>query len=111
MKTIEIKGWIFARPQQSWEGNGIQYEFSDFDYVKAAERTPNERWCAYRKLSEHTIRVDVPDDIDPVALMLQSLEAERSDLHRTYRMKLGEINERIGKLQALPFHGTEVVED
>lgn len=101
MKTIEIKGWIFARPESEWEGGGIKYEFSSFDYEAAAKR--DNHWRGYQKVVEHVVRADVPDDIDPTALMLKALEAERNNLREAFQMKLNEINDRIAKLQALTF--------
>ena len=107
MKKIEIKGWIFAKPASEWEGGGIKYEFSTFDYEDAAKR--DNHWRGYQKLAEHVVRAEVPDDIDPTALMLRALEGERNDLRAAYQMKLNEINDRISKLQALPFSAAEVV--
>ncbi|WP_407059235.1 hypothetical protein ACKZDW_02300 (plasmid) [Ralstonia syzygii subsp. celebesensis] len=103
MKTVEIKGWIFAKPATGWEGAGIKYEFSSFDYEAACARGACNEWRSYRKVVEHTIRIDVPDDIDPTALMLKALESERDDLRAAFQMKISEINDKISKLQALTF--------
>jgi hypothetical protein len=37
MKTIEIKGWIFAEPKEPWEGDGLKYHFSSIDYERWAK--------------------------------------------------------------------------
>ena len=109
MKTIEIKGWIYAHVCDY--SDRVSYEFSDSDYVALAARGGQcaDIYRRYTKLSEHVISVEVPE-IDVHAMKLAALEAERTALRAAFQMKLNEINERISKLQALPFNASEVVE-
>lgn len=108
MKTVEIKGWIFAKVNEY--NDRVYYEFSDNDYEEWAkkERSGSSTWAAYKKLVPHTITVEVPD-FDVHAAKLASLEAERTALRAAFTLRLNEINDRISKLQALPFTPPEVV--
>lgn len=102
MKTIEIKGWIYARV---WDhSDRVEYEFSDRDYEAAAERGGQcaDIYRQYKKLAEHVITAEVPD-VDVRATKLAALEAERTSLRAAFQMKINEINDRIAKLQALTF--------
>lgn len=107
MKTIEIKGWIFAEPKEVWEGEGLKYSFSAIDFEKWAQEGMRG-YAKYTKVAEHTIVADVRDDVDPTASMIRALEAEKDALRKVFNEKIKEINESIAKLQALPFTPTEV---
>lgn len=102
MQTVEIKGWIYAEPKEYWEGAELKYSFSTFDYEKWTQEG-NSGFSQYTKVAEHTIVADVRDDIDPTAAMLRALEAEKEGLRKAFNTKVAEINDRIAKLQALPF--------
>ncbi|RIJ84976.1 hypothetical protein RSP822_18065 [Ralstonia solanacearum] len=106
MKTIELKGWIYALV---WDySDHVSYEFSDRDYEALAARGGQfaDIYVQYKKLEEHVITVDVPE-VDVHATKLAALETERTALRAAFQMKLNEINERISKLQALPFSAAE----
>ncbi|CAJ0710618.1 hypothetical protein ACPCHQ_11785 [Ralstonia thomasii] len=107
MKTIEIKGWIFAEPNE-WDGT-LQYKFSSIDY-EAWAKNGDAHYGRYTKVAEHTIVAEVKDDVDPAAAMIKALEAEREALRAAFTLKVASINEKISKLQALPFNSAEVVE-
>lgn len=99
-RTIEIKGWIFAKPNDY--GNKIDFEFSSYDYEAAAKRGyAGADWGSYKKVAEHTIVAEVPDDIDPVAMKLAALEAERTDLRAKYAARVAQIENEISKLTAI----------
>lgn len=100
MKTIEIKGWIWAMPNTF--GESVEYKFDSFDYEAAAKRNPDTNWGTYRKVREHRFAVEVPE-LDPRELILASLEAEREAVRAQFTLRINDINDRISKLQALPF--------
>ena len=102
MKTIEIKGWIFAEPKAPWEGDGLKYHFSTIDYERWAKEGMRG-YGKYTKVAEHTIVAEVRDDVDPAAAMIRALNAEKDHLRKECNAKVADINERIGKLQALTF--------
>lgn len=109
MKTIEIKGWIFAEPKEAWEGDGLKYSFSTIDFEKWANEGMRS-YGKYVKVAEHTIVAEVRDDVDPTASMIHALNAEKDALRKAFNAKLEEINDRIAKLQALTFDPTGAVE-
>ena len=102
MKTIEIKGWIFVEPKETWEGSGLKYSFSPNDYEKWAKEG-DASFSKYTKVAEHTIVAEVRDDVDPTAAMIRSLEAEKEYLRKAFNGRVAQINDRIAKLQALTF--------
>lgn len=102
MKTIEIKGWIFAQPKDEWMGGGFSYEFSQYDYEKWTENG-TKGFEDRVKVGEYTIKTEVRDDIDPTAVMLRALESEKEQVRKDFNEKISQINDRIAKLQALTF--------
>lgn len=102
MKTIEIKGWIFAEPKEVWEGSGLKYSFSTHDYEAWANKG-DSIFARYTKVAEHTIVAEVRDDVDPTASMIRALEAEWESLRKTFNARVAEINNAISNLQALTF--------
>jgi len=107
MQTIEIKGWIFAKPNGYTKR--IEFEFSSYDYEKAVKEGYNvSDWGSLKKIAEHTITVDVPDDIDPAALLIAGLEAERTKLRAEFTRRINDINDKIQSLQAIEYKPAEV---
>lgn len=105
-KTIEIKGWIFVKPNDY--GNKIDFEFSSYDYEAAVKRGYGATdWGKYKKVAEHTILAEVPDDIDPVSLKLAALEAERTELRAKFTVRIAEIEDQISKLTAIEYVPSE----
>lgn len=103
MKTIEIKGWIFAAPKGSWEGKGLSYEFSTSDYEKWAKQG-DPHFSKYVKVAEHTIVCEVRDDVDPTASMIRALEAQKEAARKEFNERVAHINNQIRDLQALTFN-------
>ncbi len=105
METIEMKGWIFAKP--SWDASRVIYEFSQYNYeewAKNPEIDSRGEYKTYRKISEHTIRIDfeVPD-IDPRQMIVDGLEAQKTAIRAELGKRIAEIEDQISKLTALPF--------
>jgi hypothetical protein len=110
MKTIEIKGWIFARP--TWDAEGVNFEFSTHDYTEWAKNRSIDTdgaYKSYRKVCDHVIRMDVPE-FDPKTMMVEALEAEKIALRAEFTRRVTEIEGQISKLLALPFVPTAEVE-
>lgn len=107
---IEIKGWIWAKATMF--GNKVEFEFSSNDYEKWAKTQPSSvmDWGSHKKIAEHTIVVDVPDDIDPVSLRVAGLERERETLRSEFARRLNEINDQISRLTAIEYTPATVVE-
>lgn len=105
MKTIQINGWIWAKP--SYDGRSVEYSFDDFDFEAAAKRG-TASFGEYRKVCEHTVTAEVPNDFDPRQMRINQLEAERTELRAKFQMRLTEIQEEISKLNALPFSGEDI---
>jgi hypothetical protein len=54
---------------------------------------------------ETEIEIEVPDDYDPRAQQIAALEKEKQKVMAEYQKNLTEINDRISKLQAIPYTG------
>lgn len=107
MQTIEIKGWIFAKP--SWDAKTVHYEFSTYDYEQWAKNPDIDKsgqYKSYRKVGEHTIRADAPPDLDPRQMMVDGLEAHKTAIRAELGKRIAEIEEQISKLQAIEYTPT-----
>lgn len=51
----------------------------------------------------HSFEVDVPDDFDPTAKQIAALEKEKAKVRKEFNARIAQLNEQIGKLQALTF--------
>ncbi len=87
----------------------IDFEFSSFDYEAAVKRGSfnAEEWASYKKLVEHTVIVEVPDDLDPAALLVAGLEAENTKLRAECTRRINENNDKIRSLLAIEYTPTE----
>lgn len=96
MKNITITGHIIGEPAPDWCASstavvdGIRYRFTEF-----ADPESMKTVCA------HTLTFDVPASFDAVGSALKALEEQREELRAKFQMAVNEINDRIGKLQAL----------
>jgi len=93
MKTIEISGHIFTRTDRF----SVEPDFIFFAW-DASETNPD-----YIKVCDHTIHAEVPDDFDPRAAQIASLEKQREAVRAELGKRINEINDQIAKLQALTF--------
>lgn len=91
MKTIEIKGWLYAK--QGWSG---QIEFTFFDF----ETSEDSDWI---QICPHVTRVEVPDSFDFRSAEITSLEKRLEKVRAAFVATQTEILDRISKLQALTF--------
>ena len=95
-KTITIKGHIVAEPAPTWALgsnaviDGIRYRFSEF-----ADPEEEQTVCDY------TLVFQLPESFDPVGTAIKELERKREKLRAEFQMALNEVNDRIGKLQAI----------
>lgn len=91
---MKIKATVYIHfCQWSWEDKG---EFEVFSF-KADD---NDHRTFVR---EQEIEIDVPDNYDPRAQQIAALEKQRLKVMADYQKSVTEINERIGKLQAISF--------
>ncbi|MGK2829206.1 hypothetical protein ACSI5F_03755 [Ralstonia pseudosolanacearum] len=107
MKTIEIKGWIYAaihsvvpdRPAYSF------HELDDMSFM-------NSKYTTYVKVMPHTMVVEIPDsEIDYRTARIAALESERENVRAELGKRITDINGEISKLQAIEFNATEVARD
>ena len=52
---------------------------------------------------KQTIEFEVPDDFNPTPAAIAGLEAYKEEINRQFAAKIAEVNEQIGKLQALTY--------
>ena len=101
MKTLTFPIYIYAEPiRYEWDSgpnkqDGIEFRVRDW---KMSKDDAGERF-----LCEQTVTVEIPGDLNPTAMALAALEAQRTELLAETQLKVNHINEKIGKLQALTF--------
>lgn len=103
MKTVEIKGFIFAKP--NWNASEMNYEFSMHDYEAWAKNPELDRdgtWKQYRKVSEHIIVIEAPE-FDPKRIVVEALEAHKIALRAELGRRIAEIEDEISKLTAIEY--------
>lgn len=98
MKTIEIKGWLYAR--QGWSG---KVEFTFFDF----EPSEDSDWI---QICPHVAYIEVPESFDFRSAEIASLEKKLAKVRAAFTATQAEILERISKLQALTFDAASTVE-
>lgn len=92
-RTITIKMWVYPSVQSSHEsGNsnvidGIVYSLYGFKSPEA--------------IAQCDVTFTLPEGFDPVSKAVKELEEQREQLRAEFQMALNEVNDRIGKLQAI----------
>lgn len=94
MKTVTIKAFVY---ELDW-GSG------DKQYVPFTSDDMGDKW--HTLVGPVEINYTIPDGYNHTAQKLAALEAEKAKVREAYQAKVAEINERIGKLQAIAFDGT-----
>lgn len=89
MKTIEIKGHVYARVD--WDD---KLQFTFFDFV------PGSDWF---KVCEHKIVTEYPSDFDPCTAQIEELQRQITKARADFTALVTSLTEQISKLQALPF--------
>ena len=56
-------------------------------------------------ISEHSFEVDIPDNFDPRPQMIAALQAEKQKVRAEFARRVAELDDQIGKLQALTMDG------
>ncbi len=98
-KQITIKGFIHYR-KPKWSGD------SDYSFL-AYDITDSEYADGRVMVQPHAIIVDVPVDFDPTPKLIASLEKEKAKVRKEFNDRIAQINNEIGKLQALTFDGVK----
>ena len=97
-KQISIRGFITAKPVESWEDgfpnviDGISYRFSPYEPTPEGE---------YVLVCKHTLAFDMPAGWDPRPGQIASLEAKRDKLQAETSRAVMFINQQIAQLQAI----------
>lgn len=91
---MKIKTTVYVYFQKyTWQDKGIYQVFS-YKYDDDENRT---------FVCEQEIEVEVPENYDPMAQKIASLESQKEKAMSDYNDTVMEINERISKLQALEY--------
>lgn len=57
----------------------------------------------YVTVMPHSFEIDIPENFNPVASQVAILEKEKSKVRAEFNRRIAQLNEQIGKLQALTF--------
>lgn len=91
MKTIEIKGWLYAK--QGWTGE-VEFTFFDFEVGTDSD------WI---QVCPHVAYIELPEGFDIRSAEIASLEKKLEKVRAAFIATQSEILDRISKLQALTF--------
>jgi hypothetical protein len=92
---VTIKGFIhYCAPRYEED---VPYSFLAYDL------TDSEYADGRVMVMPHDLVVDVPDDFDPTPKQIAALEAEKAKVRAEFNQRIAQLNEQIGKLQALTF--------
>ena len=98
MKTITIKGFIYAISAKSWEdGDSNVVEGHRFQWWTFSQMD------GYKNVCKKDITFEIPDDFSTVKEEIAGLEKERNELLADTQVKVNRINDSISKLSALTF--------
>jgi len=88
---VTIDGFIVWK-KESWQREGEFFfrmcEMEEYGYVT---------------VKPHSMEVDVPDDFNPAPAQVAILEKEKAKIRAEFNQRIAQLNEQIGKLQALTF--------
>jgi hypothetical protein len=96
MKTIEIKGWIFAKPSM-FDETALEYSFFPCDISSMSG------YGEYVKICEHKIVSELPADFDPVTARISTLKAQRDQIRAELGKRIAQIEDQISKLTAIEY--------
>ena len=102
-KTVTFPVYITAKPMAyEWE--------SDKPCMSAGLEFVARNWLYKEEplIQVVQVTVDFPADLNPVAMKVAKLEADRTELLADTQIKVNHINDAISKLQALTFEAPEV---
>ena len=88
---VTINGMV-AWKKPLWDGD-VQFWFNHFDMSEHG----------YVTVMPHVFEIDVPDDFNPVPQQVAILEKEKAKVRQEFNQRIAQLNEQIGKLQALTF--------
>ena len=92
---VTIKGFIhYCPPMYGIDG---PYSFLGYDI------TGSEYAHGRVMVMPHELVVDIPDDFDPTPKQIAALEKEKENVRAAFNQRIAQLNEQIGKLQALTF--------
>lgn len=92
-KTISFKGYVHKHPTHSYE-QGNTNAIDGFTYTVFGFKTDES-------IAEVEVSFQLPEGFDPVSEAVNLLESRREKLRADFQMALNEINDQIGKLQAI----------
>lgn len=93
-----VKGYVTFKPAEyDWEKDKVG--FVDF------KPHGNSSWGHI--VGEHSIEVEIPDDFDPRVQQIKDLEEQRQRLHTEFARRVKELDDKLAKLQAIEFSGSE----
>ena len=88
---VTINGFIGWK-KDSWERDGAFYfhpfEMSEYGYVQ---------------VMPHSFEIEIPDDFNPIPKQVEILEKEKAKIRAEFTRRIAQLNDQIGKLQALTF--------
>ncbi len=93
MKTISFKVFIVPEPstvldsRQTNAIGGVTYDL----YGYKSSRT----------IAEVEVTFELPEGFDPVELVIKGLKEKRKELHSEFRISVGQVNDRIERLQSI----------
>lgn len=94
-RQVTIDGFVLFNPD--WAGAGDE---KPFRWVRGK---PSEYGAEYQAnaMCQHPITFTLPEGFHPTAALIAAMEAQREEVRREFTKRIAEINEKIGKLQAL----------
>lgn len=102
MKTIEINGWIFAKPSM-FDETTLEYSFFPCDISGMSG------YGEYVKICQHKIVSELPEGFDPVIARISTLKAQRDQVRAELGRRIAQIEDQISKLAAIEYKPAEVL--
>ena len=92
---VNIPGFVTCKPADSWTIEpvlGMQFGWDEHNLAGYSGRV---------FVCKATLSFDLPADFNPNAQFIAALEKRREELRAEFQMAVNQINDEIGKLQAL----------
>lgn len=92
MSTITRTVYLYAKVK-NYGDRGFEYWTGNSDSLTAKDFG--------RCIASAEVAFSVPDDLDPVAMEIDELNAQKAEAARAFQMTMAAINDRLAKLQAI----------
>ena len=94
-RQVTVDGFVMFYPEYALAGDATPFRWVRGRPIEYGDEYRNNAMCQF------PITFTLPEGFHPTASLIAAMEAQREQVRREFTKRIAEINEQIGKLQAL----------